>query len=167
MGNHHFFNGKNPLFRLGHFPLLFVCSPEGKLGGFPDVPSAWIRTRITSNIFVKGRPAENDSKLKLFLYPKKNHHDFLDLELSYDTSINMIVVQPRYTKCETVLALLRVVHPQERVKHERELWKEVVERRQQQPLQLALSMKESLGIDVPNSHWLVDENRGFFEETPK
>jgi len=31
----------------------------------------------------------------------------------------------------------------ERVKHERELWKEVVERRQQQPLQLALSMKES------------------------
>lgn len=30
----------------------------------------------------------------------------------------------------------------ERVKHERELWKEVVERRQQQPLQLALSMKE-------------------------
>ncbi|CAJ1453617.1 unnamed protein product [Effrenium voratum] len=29
----------------------------------------------------------------------------------------------------------------ERVKHERELWKEVVERRQQQPLQLALSMK--------------------------
>jgi len=29
------------------------------------------------------------------------------------------------------------------VKHERELWKEVVERRQQQPLQLALSMKES------------------------
>mmetsp|Transcript_62024 Transcript_62024/g.162929 ORF Transcript_62024/g.162929 Transcript_62024/m.162929 type:complete len:724 (-) Transcript_62024:31-2202(-) len=33
----------------------------------------------------------------------------------------------------------------ERVKHERELWKEVVERRQQQPLQLALSMKESAG----------------------
>jgi hypothetical protein len=33
----------------------------------------------------------------------------------------------------------------ERVKHERELWKEVVERRQQQPLQLALSMKESTG----------------------
>jgi len=33
----------------------------------------------------------------------------------------------------------------ERVKHERELWKEVVERRQQQPLQLALSMKESPG----------------------
>ncbi|CAJ1409346.1 unnamed protein product [Effrenium voratum] len=32
----------------------------------------------------------------------------------------------------------------ERVKHERELWKEVVERRQQQPLQLALSMKEPL-----------------------
>jgi len=30
----------------------------------------------------------------------------------------------------------------ERVKHERELWKEVVERRQQQPLQLALGMKE-------------------------
>merc|ERR1719399_266104 len=30
----------------------------------------------------------------------------------------------------------------ERVKLERELWKEVVERRQQQPLQLALSMKE-------------------------
>merc|ERR1711881_543713 len=30
----------------------------------------------------------------------------------------------------------------DRVKHERELWKEVVERRQQQPLQLALSMKE-------------------------
>merc|ERR1712222_192354 len=30
----------------------------------------------------------------------------------------------------------------ERVKHERELWKEVVERRQQQPMQLALSMKE-------------------------
>merc|ERR1712083_475982 len=30
----------------------------------------------------------------------------------------------------------------ERVEHERELWKEVVERRQQQPLQLALSMKE-------------------------
>eukprot|EP00438_Fugacium_kawagutii_P005811 Skav230514 [mRNA] locus=scaffold4943:23933:34986:+ [translate_table: standard] len=34
---------------------------------------------------------------------------------------------------------------QERVKHERELWKEVVERRQQQPLQLALSMKEFHG----------------------
>merc|ERR1712093_656356 len=33
----------------------------------------------------------------------------------------------------------------ERVKHERELWKEVVERRQQQPLQLALSMKETKG----------------------
>jgi chromosome segregation ATPase len=33
----------------------------------------------------------------------------------------------------------------ERVKHERELWKEVVERRQQQPLQLALSMKEQSG----------------------
>ena len=33
----------------------------------------------------------------------------------------------------------------ERVKHERELWKEVVERRQQQPLQLALSMKEQPG----------------------
>ena len=30
----------------------------------------------------------------------------------------------------------------ERVKHERELWKEVVELRQQQPLQLALSMKD-------------------------
>merc|ERR1712100_438298 len=30
----------------------------------------------------------------------------------------------------------------ERVKHERELWKEAAERRQQQPLQLALSMKE-------------------------
>jgi len=30
----------------------------------------------------------------------------------------------------------------ERVKHERELWKEVVERRQQQPLQLALAIKE-------------------------
>merc|ERR1712098_869178 len=33
----------------------------------------------------------------------------------------------------------------ERVKHERELWKEVVERRQQQPLQLALSLKDSTG----------------------
>merc|ERR1712083_106432 len=33
----------------------------------------------------------------------------------------------------------------ERVKHERELWKEVVERCQQQPLQLALSMKEQSG----------------------
>ena len=31
------------------------------------------------------------------------------------------------------------------MKHERELWKEVVERRQQQPLQLALGMKEYLG----------------------
>ena len=31
----------------------------------------------------------------------------------------------------------------ERVKHERELWKEVVERRQQQPLQLALSLKDN------------------------
>ena len=31
------------------------------------------------------------------------------------------------------------------MKHERELWKEVVERRQQQPLQLALSMKEPPG----------------------
>merc|ERR1711902_487032 len=30
----------------------------------------------------------------------------------------------------------------ERAKHERELWKEVVERRQQQHLQLALSMRE-------------------------
>eukprot|EP00931_Biecheleriopsis_adriatica_P040455 TRINITY_DN2318_c0_g2_i1.p1 TRINITY_DN2318_c0_g2~~TRINITY_DN2318_c0_g2_i1.p1 ORF type:complete len:669 (-),score=189.78 TRINITY_DN2318_c0_g2_i1:39-2045(-) len=30
----------------------------------------------------------------------------------------------------------------ERVKHERELWREVVERRQQQPLQLALALKE-------------------------
>jgi len=37
----------------------------------------------------------------------------------------------------------------ERVKHERELWKEVVERRQQQPLQLALSMKESSGSSPP------------------
>merc|ERR1712000_271803 len=41
----------------------------------------------------------------------------------------------------------------ERVKHERELWKEVVERRQQQPLQLALSMKEQpadhSGIALP------------------
>ena len=26
--NHHF-SWENPLFRLGHFPLLFVCSPEG------------------------------------------------------------------------------------------------------------------------------------------
>ena len=34
------------------------------------------------------------------------------------------------------------------MKHERELWKEVVERRQQQPLQLALSMKEQLGRTV-------------------
>merc|ERR1712230_358545 len=33
----------------------------------------------------------------------------------------------------------------ERVRHERELWREVVERRQQQPLQLALSMKEQSG----------------------
>ena len=40
---------------------------------------------------------------------------------------------------------------QERVKHERELWKEVVERRQQQPLQLALSMKE------PRSRKLLQE----------
>merc|ERR1711933_534911 len=41
----------------------------------------------------------------------------------------------------------------ERVKHERELWKEVVERRQQQPLQLALSMKEmgSPGATGPQS----------------
>merc|ERR1711869_109678 len=37
----------------------------------------------------------------------------------------------------------------ERVKHERELWKEVVERRQQQPLQLALSMKEQSGGSPP------------------
>merc|ERR1712100_11440 len=37
----------------------------------------------------------------------------------------------------------------ERVKHERELWKEVVERRQQQPLQLALSMKEQAGGSSP------------------
>jgi len=37
----------------------------------------------------------------------------------------------------------------ERVKHERELWKEVVERRQQQPLQLALSMKEQGGASGP------------------
>merc|ERR1711977_542191 len=37
----------------------------------------------------------------------------------------------------------------ERVKHERELWKEVVERRQQQPLQLALSMKEQAGASPP------------------
>jgi len=37
----------------------------------------------------------------------------------------------------------------ERVKHERELWKEVVERRQQQPLQLALSMKEQAGAGSP------------------
>merc|ERR1712137_882431 len=36
----------------------------------------------------------------------------------------------------------------ERVKHERELWKEVVERRQQQPLQLALSMKEQPAGDT-------------------
>ena len=34
------------------------------------------------------------------------------------------------------------------MKHERELWKEVVERRQQQPLQLALSMKEPPGSFV-------------------
>ena len=25
----------------------------------------------------------------------------------------------------------------------------------------------SIHIDVPNSHWLVDENRGFFNETPE
>jgi len=37
----------------------------------------------------------------------------------------------------------------ERVKHERELWKEVVERRQQQPLQLALSMKDQAGGGAP------------------
>merc|ERR1711963_939926 len=37
----------------------------------------------------------------------------------------------------------------ERVKHERELWKEVVERRQQQPLQLALSMKEQPADTLP------------------
>jgi len=39
----------------------------------------------------------------------------------------------------------------ERVKHERELWKEVVERRQQQPLQLALSMKEHPADSTPKS----------------
>jgi len=39
----------------------------------------------------------------------------------------------------------RFTERKERVKHERELWKEVVERRQQQPLQLALGMKEYLG----------------------
>ena len=39
----------------------------------------------------------------------------------------------------------RLTERKERVKHERELWKEVVERRQQQPLQLALGMKEYLG----------------------
>jgi chromosome segregation ATPase len=38
----------------------------------------------------------------------------------------------------------------ERVKHERELWKEVVERRQQQPVQLALGAKES-GLPPLNS----------------
>ena len=38
----------------------------------------------------------------------------------------------------------------ERVKHERELWKEVVERRQQQPLQLALSMKEQPNQALPD-----------------
>jgi len=37
----------------------------------------------------------------------------------------------------------------ERVKHERELWKEVVERRQQQPMQLALSMKEHPADTLP------------------
>jgi len=40
----------------------------------------------------------------------------------------------------------------ERVKHERELWKEVVERRQQQPLQLALSLKDNpSGVMAPQS----------------
>merc|ERR1711933_548439 len=41
----------------------------------------------------------------------------------------------------------------ERVKHERELWKEVVERRQQQPMQLALGMKDmgSPGATGPQS----------------
>jgi len=39
----------------------------------------------------------------------------------------------------------------ERVKHERELWKEVVERRQQQPLQLALSMKEGGASSAPKA----------------
>merc|ERR1712072_1517908 len=42
----------------------------------------------------------------------------------------------------------------ERVKHERELWKEVVERRQQQPLQLALSMKEQPGDTVQSARAL-------------
>mmetsp|Transcript_73973 Transcript_73973/g.209489 ORF Transcript_73973/g.209489 Transcript_73973/m.209489 type:complete len:722 (+) Transcript_73973:131-2296(+) len=37
----------------------------------------------------------------------------------------------------------------DRVRHERELWKEVVERRQQQPLQLALSMKEQAHDTLP------------------
>merc|ERR1712182_118619 len=36
----------------------------------------------------------------------------------------------------------------ERVRHELELWKEVVERRQQQPLQLALSMKEQTALST-------------------
>merc|ERR1711865_988092 len=59
----------------------------------------------------------------------------------------------------------------ERVKHERELWKEVVERRQQQPLQLALSMKEhpsdagfgsSPGKRALTQRWIVaeDEHHG-------
>ena len=57
------------------------------------------------------------------------------------------MVKHRYPKCFVSWTLLKI-RPQERVKHERELWKEVVERRQQQPLQLALSMKESLGFSM-------------------
>ena len=32
-GKIHHFSWENPRFRLGHFQLLFVCSPEGKLVG--------------------------------------------------------------------------------------------------------------------------------------
>ena len=44
------------------------------------------------------------------------------------------------TFCTSVLrdGICAALPPRAQVKHERELWKEVVERRQQQPLQLAL-----------------------------
>ena len=35
---HHFSWEKNPLFRLGHFPLLCECSPEGNCGARLDTP---------------------------------------------------------------------------------------------------------------------------------
>jgi len=54
----------------------------------------------------------------------------------------------------SVMRLLQISHQHiegqlERARHERELWKEVVEKRNQQPLQLALTLKDPSGAALP------------------